>query len=97
MSRIFLSLILLLPHTVLAASDCHVVEYQDYYEVICLGNENPVSDPEPPDSKSTLPAEKVKTDTADSPRLGRISRSRLEAAIKTRNKLIQSERQKGNF
>jgi len=49
--RIFISvLLILLPTMALAATDCHVVEYQDHYEAVCTGDEKSVPDSAPQQS-----------------------------------------------
>jgi hypothetical protein len=97
MNRILLALTIFLPCTALADSDCRVVEYQDYYEVVCLGNEKSIPESEPSEKETAVSEKQTQSFTAKTAGPGHISRSRLDAAIKTRNKLIQSERQKVNF
>ncbi|AFR42828.1 hypothetical protein Gmet_3609 [Geobacter metallireducens GS-15] len=91
----------LLPHVLFADTDCRVDEYPDHYVVVCTGEEK-AEPPAPRPSTigqsataatSATPIQAAiqdhSTDSINGPRPGRMSRSRLEAAITARNRFLQ--------
>ena len=101
MKTIIVAVMVLLPQLLFADTDCWVKEYPDHYLAVCNGDEKLEPAPNQPSATgqptaATEPVTPRQTalqnhpaDTANAPRFGRMSRSRVKAAIIVRNKLLQ--------
>ncbi|GLI39386.1 hypothetical protein KI811_11630 [Geobacter hydrogenophilus] len=90
----------LLPHVLFAETDCRIDEYPDHYVAICNGEEK--AEPQASQSSASdqsaaaTPGTSIQTaiqdhstDSVNGSRLGRMSKSRIEAAVIARNRLLQ--------
>ncbi len=105
MKKIIVAVMVLLPQVLFAQTDCWVQEYPDHYLAVCNGDgkaERPVPNQSPATRQPTTATQQVTPlQTAvqsspaaaeNAPRPGRrMSKSRLEAAIIARNKLLQNK------